>query len=118
MIVTTDMDRDDALKLAKHVARDLEFEVESLGKRTFRAQQGSLALSIIVGAFVAYCDFEIEIVESRREGNIDIIINRNSPWWTGFIGIGRVKGRARELAEEIGDSIDRKGYRVRREREF
>jgi hypothetical protein len=75
-------------------------------------------LSIFVGAFVAYCDFEIEIEEGRHEEDVDIVINRNSPWWTGIIGIGRVKSRARELAEAIGDGIHRKGYRVRREREF
>lgn len=118
MIVTAEMDRDGALKLAKRVAKELEFEVESLGKRSFRARQGNLAASIIVGAFIAYCDFEIEIEPGRREGNVDIVINRNSPWWTGIIGVGRVKGRARQLAEEIGETIHRKGYRVRREKEF
>ena len=118
MLITAEMARDEAMNVAKKIARDQDYSLETLGDWTFRATQGSLTLSILLGAFVAYCDFEIEVRDSRYEDEVDIIINRNNPWWTGFIGVGRVKNRARDLASAIARSICRRGHQIAREREF
>lgn len=118
LIITAELPREEALKIARKIARDHDYSLETLGKWVFRASQGSLTLSILLGAFIAYCDFEVEVVDSRYEDEVDIIINRNNPWWTGFIGVGRVKNRARDLAGAIASSIRRRDRHVAREREF
>ena len=117
-IITTELTRKQALKIARKVARDCDYALESLSKCSFRAKQGSLTASIFLGAFIAYCNFELEIQDSRYEGEVDIVLNRNSPWWTGLIGVGRVKNRSRELASAIARSIHRGGNRVINKREF
>ena len=73
---------------------------------------------IFLGAFVLYCTFEVEIQDSRYEGEVDIIINRNIPWWTGLIGLRRVKTRAKELATAIADAIKQDGNQVLKKKEF
>jgi hypothetical protein len=117
-IIVTNLEEKTALKLARDVARDLDFNVERTDEFTFNASKGNLALSIFVGAFVAYCNFTIEINRAKYEGEVEIVINRNSPWWTGVIGVNRVKSRAKELAEEIADAIEKEGGKVLSEKAF
>lgn len=116
--ITTDMEPKKALRLARDVARDLAFTVNMVDEWAFSATKGNLALSIFLGAFIAYCDFEVEVQEGKYESEVDIVITRNSPWWTGAIGVHRVKTRAKELATHIADAIEDDGCRVIKEREF
>ena len=118
IIITTDLTPKGASKLAREVARDLEFSITRLDDQAFQATKGSLASSIFLGAFVLYCNFEVEIQDSRYEGEVDIIINRNIPWWTGLIGLRRVKTRAKELATAIADAIKQDGNQVLKKKEF
>lgn len=117
-IVTAELGSKDAFKLARSVASRMEYTVERLDESTFQATQGSLTASIFLGAFIAYCEFEIEIRTSRYNGEVDVVINRNCPWWTGWLGLKRVKNRASELASAIADEIERDGSRVLKEKEF
>ena len=109
--ILTDMDADTALKTAKRVAKDLGFATERIDDWELSATKGNLLLSIFVGAFVAYCDFHV-YVEEDRDGTVEISIERNAPWWTGVIGVGRVKNKAKELADAIENAILDKGSDV------
>jgi len=115
-IITTDMAPEKALRLACDVADGLDFEVSDVNSWTFRATKGSFPLSIFLGAFIAYCCFDVEIQDGSHHDEVDIVIIRNSPWWTGWIGVQRVKSRAKELAEAIADAVEKEGARVVRER--
>jgi hypothetical protein len=112
----TDLGSERVIKLARRVARDLEFSVQTRDDYSFGATKGNLILSIFVGAFIAYCEFEVS-VEDDDDG-CELIIERNSPWWTGIIGVKRTKNRAQELADAIGDAIEDAGGRVFGEKEF
>ena len=117
-VVTTETTPKKAKGLARDVARDLEYSVSRLDDWTFRATKSSLALSILLGTFIPYCCFVVEINDGKYEGEVDIVINRNSPWWTGLIGVHRVKKRAQELAKAIADALEDKGSRIIKEKEF
>jgi len=117
-MVTTDLGSKDAFKVVRSVAWRLDFAIEWLDDWRILATQGSFAASIFLGAFIAYCEFEIEICKSRYEGEVDLIINRNCPWWTGWLGVNRVKNKASELASAIADEIERDGGRVVAEKVF
>jgi hypothetical protein len=108
--LVTDLEPDEAVDTVRAVARDLGFEVFREDDWELRAQKGSLAASIFLGAFVLYCNFQIYIEEKR--GDIAITIVRNSPWWTGLIGISRVKSMFKKLADLIEDDIEDQGGRV------
>jgi hypothetical protein len=111
----TNLDAEEALKAAKRAAKQLDYTVAELDDWELSVQKGNLAASIFVGAFVAYCDFRVT-VESRRDGTVEIVLERNTPWWTGIIGVNRVKSRAKELADEIeADVLDRKGEILKRD---
>src|SRR5262249_28814621 len=45
-------------------------------------------------------------------------IERNTPWWTGVIGVSRVKSWAKSLADEIEDEIEHQHGRVYGRQEF
>ena len=107
----TDLTGENAVKMVMHVAKDLKFAVYRVGDWELRIQKGSLLASIFVGAFVAYCDFRVFVEED--DGGVDIVIERNRPWWTGAIGVGRVKSWAKTLASHLEDEIKHQGGKVR-----
>jgi hypothetical protein len=117
-LLLTDMEPKQVRKTIVRVGRRLGFSVDEEDDWDLRLQQGNLALSILLGAFIAYCNFRVSINEGRKEGTVEIEIERNSPWWTGFIGVGRVKKRAKELADELGDEIEDQGFKILKEGEF
>jgi hypothetical protein len=116
-IIITNLEEKTALKLARDVARELDYNVKRSDEFSFCASKGHWAL-IIIGAFIAYCNFTIDINPGKGAGEVEIVINRNSPWWTGVIGVNRVKKRAKELADQIADAIKKGGGRVISEKEF
>lgn len=98
-------------RIALDTASRLEFTIETEGPGRFVARKGNLAASIFVGAFIAYCDFRL-IITVAPDGTSHLVIERNTPWWTGFIGVNRVKNRARELADACGNALLQAGVQI------
>ena len=103
--------------VAIHIAGQMGFGVEPQGEWTMKVVQGSLAASIFVGAFVAYCDFVVHVV-SHADGTNHLVLERNTPWWTGWIGVSRVKSKARELADAYGNELYRVGVPIIQRNDF
>ena len=57
-------------------------------------------------------------MDEGDDDTVEIRIERNSPWWTGMIGVNRVKKRAEELADAVERSIERDGGEVLRRGTF
>ncbi|MBX3460167.1 MAG: hypothetical protein KF696_09450 [Planctomycetes bacterium] len=110
-LYVTNMPPDRLKHLAIHVAGGMEYGVQDIGPWSLSVGKGSLAASIFVGAFVAYCDFKVHI-SALPDGNTQLLLERNSPWWTGLIGVGRVKRKAVELADAYGNNILTQGFQV------
>ena len=104
-------------KTAKEVAESLKFRVDETDLFNFRLKKGNFAVSLIAGAFIVYCDFTVEL-EEDEVGNTTCIMVRNVPWWTGLIGINRVKNAAKSLVEDIADELQESGAIVRNREEF
>src|SRR5262245_33283430 len=102
--IRTGVDPETAFKTARRTAKDQGFTVRNVGDWEFVAQRGNLIASIFVGAFIAYCDFHV-FVEENEKGAVEISIQRNTPWWTGAIGVHRVNNAAKALADAIEESI-------------
>jgi hypothetical protein len=115
--IITDMDPELAIKAVSRVAKRLGFSVYRVEDWELVVQRGNLALSILLGAFIAYCYFPVRFEEDRR-GNLRIVMERNTPWWTGFIGISRVKSWAKSLADGVEDEIEARGARILNSEEF
>ncbi|MCC6417059.1 MAG: hypothetical protein IT429_02285 [Gemmataceae bacterium] len=113
----TNMEPQDLLKTAKRVAKRLDFAVGEADDWELIAQRGNFVASIFLGAFIAYCNFRMRIFENREQ-RVEIEIERNSPWWTGAIGIGRVKSWAKSLADGIEEEIRLRGSNVLGRKEF
>lgn len=111
----TDLDSELAYKIARKAAKGLDFAVTSLGDGAFAAQKGNLAMSIILGAFIAYCDFKVMVEDDDDRTLIEI--ERNAPWWTGFIGVNRVKTRAKELKDDIVRRIEDEGGAILKDKD-
>jgi hypothetical protein len=104
IFLVTNMDAAGAAATVRKAARRLDFEVEEHEDGEMQLTKGSMAASIFLGAFIAYCNFHVS-VRRKRDDTVEITIDRNSPWWTGVIGVNRVKSRAKELADEIEDTL-------------
>lgn len=114
--IWTNLEPEKSYRLARREAENQDFAVRPIGDFSFSAQKGNFAVSLLVGAFIAYCDFRVDVDDLGSE--TEIRIERNSPWWTGVIGVGRVKKRARDLATAIADRIEDEGGKVLKEKEF
>jgi hypothetical protein len=115
IIIATDLDPKLALKTVKNVAEDLEFHVSRTDDLELLLTKGNLFASIMVGAFIAYCHFSVFIEEKGER--VRIIIQRNTPWWTGLLGVSRVKAQAKKLADRIEDDIEEQGGNLYARRE-
>ncbi|MHC4839842.1 MAG: hypothetical protein ACYTDT_02635 [Planctomycetota bacterium] len=93
------------------------FSVEEVGPFQFKVRKGNLAASIFVGAFIAYCDFDVSVT-AHADGTQHLVIQRNSPWWTGVIGVNRVKKAASALADAFGNEILRLGIQIFQRNDF
>lgn len=103
--------------LVLNTAEDDGFEVEKIDRWTFRLTRGSLGASVVVGAFAEYCEFEVSVREYDEE-TTEVVLERNTPWWTGLIGVARVKTAIRNLANRMKDRLEDRGARIPREAEF
>ena len=108
----------DLLKdVAIHVAGGMGYGVEDMGPGSLKISQGSFAASIFLGAFIAYCDFQVQILVPG-DGTSHLVLERNNPWWTGVIGVNRVKKRARELADAYGNELVARNVQIVRRDDF
>ncbi|MBX9678570.1 MAG: hypothetical protein K2X38_07380 [Gemmataceae bacterium] len=112
-----DMSPEDLHQAARHVAKETGFAVHASGGLAFEAKKGNFTLSIVAGALVAYCDFKI-VVEPYDDDGAELILTRNTPWWTGAIGLSRTKSWAKTLADNIKKEVERSGFQVLKEKEF
>lgn len=103
--------------VAINVAGALGYGVESAGAWRLKVTQGSLTASIFLGAFIAYCEFTVDVV-SQADGTHHLVLVRNSPWWTGWIGVSRVKSKARDLADAYGNELMRVGVPIIQRNDF
>ena len=53
------------------------------------------------------CNFEIDFEE--EDNRSVFFLKRNSPWWTGALGVSRVKSRAKKLTEAIHEAVRDQG---------
>ena len=102
-----------ALDAVRAAAQAEQFEVSTNADGRLSAKKGNFGLSIVLGAFIAYCDFTFA---AQPDGpNTRLTMTRNNPWWTGLIGISRVKKAATRFADGIQQSA---GGRVQSRREM
>mgnify|MGYP000160611461 CR=1 FL=1 len=103
-VLVTNAAASQALATVQGAAHSLGFRMQQTSPWTFQAQKGSLAAGIFLGAFIAYCNFGVTIAQ-MPDGMTAISIVRNRPWWTGAIGVMRVKKRADELGNAVGQGL-------------
>jgi hypothetical protein len=109
--LVTNAPAEHVLGLTQHSATQLGFKLKPTSPWSFDAQKGNFAVSILFGAFVAYCNFNVYI-NQLPDGNTGISIVRNKPWWTGVIGVKRVKNRADELGKAIGGALHQQNFQI------
>src|SRR3954452_23411583 len=111
---TTNLDGETLHKLAFRRAQDLGYTVRATSDRVFSATMGNVALSVL--ALASRCDFRVS-VESYDDGN-ELVLERNSPWFLGTIGVARVKSNANDLFKAIKEEVLKRGGKITNEKEF
>ena len=111
---TTNLDGEALYKIAFRRAQDSGYTVRTTGDRAFAATMGNMALSIL--AVSSYCDFRIG-VEKYDDGN-ELVLERNSPWLLGTIGVARVKSNLQDLCKSIKEEVVQRGGKVTNEKDF
>ena len=104
-------------KVTKELAAESQYRVDETDLFHFQLLKGSFAVSLIAGAFITYCNFAVEL-EYDEQGGTRFTLNRNIPWWTGLIGVSRVKTAAKKLADEIAEELEDSGGIVTNREDF
>ncbi len=114
--IVTNVGADQALKIVGKAARDLGFSVGITDDLSLSACKGSLALSLVAGIF-SYCNFNIHVKEIDKD-IVEVVIERNQPWWTGVIGMNSVKAKVKALADTTAQDLESAGGRILRKDEI
>ena len=93
-----------SLNAVRAAAQAEQFEVSTAPDGRLSAKKGNFGLSIVFGAFIAYCDFTF--ATTAEGSNTRLTMTRNNPWWTGLIGISRVKKAATRFADVLQQNPD------------
>jgi hypothetical protein len=109
--IGTDLDEDRAIAAALEAARGLGFAVAPVTGREFLARRGSLFKSLLLGPFAPYCKFRVSAV-CLEDGASEVVVQRNTPWWTGFTGLRKVDVAALRLAEAVAEALTTAGGNV------
>jgi hypothetical protein len=115
--ITTDLDSARTIDLARQAAVELAFTIQPWTDREFVARKSSLGRSLLLGPFIAYCRFRISVVELENAA-VQVVLQRNFPWWAGFTGVGKVRAWALRLARLIEARIEQDGGKVLDSREY
>jgi len=105
--ITVNLSVEECLNVVGNSARKLNYTVIFLGERELAIRKGSLLGTLLVGAVAPQCDFRVSVEE--RPSCRDILIRINRPWWSGLVGMQRVRARAKELADTITAAIRDRG---------
>jgi hypothetical protein len=109
--VNVDLSVDDTFKIASQVARHLNYSVLFVGDTELTVRKGSVLANLVVGAVVPICDFRVS-VRAAPDKSVEVAIQVNRPWWSGMLGLKRVKARADELADAIASAVRERGGKV------
>jgi hypothetical protein len=116
LMLTTDLRRDLALSAAARAAHAQGFDVEHPTEWEFVARRSSLPMSWLMGPFVAYCNFRVSVLEHPQ--GVQVVVQRNVPWWTGLSGLRGVRTWALKLANAIDDALQAGGGKVLDRKEY
>ena len=107
-----DMEPATALQLAWRAAQDLQFRLTPIQDGTFQASKGRAIWSLLVGPAAPHCSFTIS-VHSYPDGTTDLVLDRNTPWSSGVLGLRRIQAEAETLMKRSADAIEANGGKVR-----
>jgi hypothetical protein len=116
-IIVTDMKANLSRKLMLRVARNMGFSVTELDAWEYQLRRGSFGWSLFLGAVIAYCNFRVNFGQGD-DHQVEISIERNSPWWTGMLGINQVKSWCKRFAEALAEAIEDEGGEILEENQF
>jgi hypothetical protein len=114
----TNMDPQLCLKLAWRTAQDRGYALTPLGEcaKRFTASKGNILIGVLAGAFAPHCVFQIG-VEAYPDAN-ELILEMNSPWISGAVGLRKVRSQAEELMQAIACAIEKEGAAILERKEF
>ena len=115
--ITTDLQGPTAIDVARQAAVELAFAIHPVTDSEFVARKGSLGRSLLLGPFSAYCRFRISVIEFENN-EVDVVLQRNFPWWAGFTGVGKARAWALRLVRLIESRITACGGKVLASREY
>jgi hypothetical protein len=109
--VNVDLSVDDTFKIAGQAARALNYSVLFVGDNELSVKKGSVLGNLVVGAVVPVCDFRVS-VRPALDKSVEVAIQVNRPWWSGMLGLKRVRAKADELADAIASAVRERGGKV------
>jgi hypothetical protein len=115
-ILTADLSKDKALPAAARAAHAEGFDLQHTTEWDFLARRGSLPLSLLMGPFVAYCNFHVSVLDHPQ--GVQIVVQRNFPWWAGWSGVRGARRAAQKLADAIDAALEASGGKTLDRQEY
>jgi hypothetical protein len=109
--LVTDAEPERALELAWRAAQDLSFKLTPIADGTFQASKGRALWSALVGPASPHCRFRIT-AKKYPDGTTDLVLERNTPWTSGVLGLRRLNAEAEALMQKAAEAIQQGGARI------
>jgi hypothetical protein len=115
--VVTDAKPETVLDLAWRAAQDLSFTVTPIRDGAFDASKGHVVWSMLAGNVAPHCNFRIS-AKRYPDGTTDLVLERNSAWTTGLLGLRRIKTEATAVIDKTVAAIQQLGSKVIEQKEI
>jgi hypothetical protein len=109
--VVTDAKPDTVLQLAWRAAQDLSFSVTPIHDGAFDASKGHIIWSMVAGNAAPHCKFRIS-AKRYPDATTDLVLERNSAWTTGLLGLRRIKSEASAVIDKAVEALQQIGGKV------
>ena len=115
--LVTDMDPETALQLPWRAAQDLSFTLTPIADGSFSASKGSAIWSALLGPAAPHCQFKI-VAKKYPDGMTDLVLERNSPWTSGRLGLRRINAEAQGLIDRTVEALEKNGGNIKERKEI
>ena len=115
-ILTANLNRDQALPAAALAAHAQGFDVQHNTEWEFTARRSSLPASLLMGPFVSYCNFLVSVLDHPQ--GVQVVVQRNFPWWAGWSGVRGARSWAEKLANAIDAALVESGGKILDRQEY
>jgi len=109
--LTANLKPEQTIRIVASAARQLGYSVGFTGDWELTLKKGGLLSNLLAGPLAPPRDFRV-VVRERSDKTVEVSISLNKPWWSGMVGLRRLRSQAQALADAVESAIRESGGKI------